>query len=89
MPPTFVHAPHLTPQLPVYVPNEDERKDPVLYAKNVRQYMLKYSKLIPTDSKFEDKLVYHRMVKVSTGPPSKRVVKQDDASSATITAKAL
>jgi hypothetical protein len=27
-------------QLPVYVPTDEERGDPVLYAQNVREYMV-------------------------------------------------
>ena len=41
----------------MYVPSEDERKDPALYASNVRQYMLKYSKLTPSDSSYQVRLL--------------------------------
>ena len=50
-------------QLPVYVPSEEERKDPALYAANVRQYMLKYSKLTPSESTYQDKMAYHALLK--------------------------
>ncbi|KIY98806.1 lysophosphatidylcholine acyltransferase/ lyso-PAF acetyltransferase [Monoraphidium neglectum] len=37
---------------------EDEQKDPKLYAANVRQYMLRYSGLKPSDATLEDKRRY-------------------------------
>ena len=33
-------------QLPVYAPNEEERQSPVLYAANVREYMVRSSLLL-------------------------------------------
>ena len=69
----------------MYVPSEDEKKDPVLYASNVRQYMLKYSKLTPSDSTYADKLVYHGLLK-GTGK-SKLDAKPDAVP--TVTAKAM
>jgi len=40
--------------LPVYVPNEEEKKDPFLYAENVRQYMAKELNLPCTNHSLED-----------------------------------
>lgn len=82
-------------QLPVYVPNEDERKDPVLYANNVRQYMLKYSKLTPIESTFQDKLAYHSLLGLSSKKKSElaQQKKDDDAAvdrrAPTVVAKAI
>ncbi|GMH43522.1 hypothetical protein BSKO_11444 [Bryopsis sp. KO-2023] len=49
--------------LPVYVPSEEEKKDPQLFANNVRDYMLKFSQLKSSDSGLSDKKVYHAMIK--------------------------
>lgn len=47
MSPALQHPPSTQPnptcphmQLPVYVPNEEEREDPKLFASNVRKYMV-------------------------------------------------
>ena len=33
-------------QLPIYIPSEEERNDTLLYAKNVRQYMVQFTTLV-------------------------------------------
>lgn len=43
-------------ELPVYVPNEDEKADPHLYANNVRNEMLKASGFFPSDATFDQKM---------------------------------
>lgn len=62
-------------ELPPYFPSEQERGDPALYAANVRQYMLKYSKLQATDATMEDKRRYQEVLKsslMSAADPGKR-----------------
>ena len=34
------HNLHCLLQLPIYIPSDEERRDPLLYAQNVRQYMV-------------------------------------------------
>lgn len=54
-------------QLPVYVPTAEEKSDPVLYANNVRDYMLRAGRelfgLHACDSNLEWKRKYHELVK--------------------------
>ena len=40
--------------LPVYNPSEEEKEDPFLFARNVRNYMANYAKIPYTDHSFED-----------------------------------
>ncbi|XP_065676603.1 lysophosphatidylcholine acyltransferase 2-like [Hydra vulgaris] len=40
--------------LPVYTPNEKEKKDPFLYARNVREYMAKLAEIPVSDHSYED-----------------------------------
>eukprot|EP01126_Amoeba_proteus_P004135 TRINITY_DN11405_c0_g1_i1.p1 TRINITY_DN11405_c0_g1~~TRINITY_DN11405_c0_g1_i1.p1 ORF type:complete len:367 (+),score=81.17 TRINITY_DN11405_c0_g1_i1:479-1579(+) len=40
--------------LPVYQPSEEEKKDPFLYARNVRDAMAKYMRIRTTDHSYED-----------------------------------
>ena len=56
-------------QLPVYVPSIEEHRDPALYASNVREYMLKYSNLKPSDAVLADKRAYHQ--KLRAGPTTR------------------
>lgn len=53
-------------ELPVYVPSLEEQQDPVLYANNVREYMLRYGSqlfgLKPIDSGLEWKRKYHELL---------------------------
>ncbi|BDA48874.1 probable lysophosphatidylcholine acyltransferase 1 [Coccomyxa sp. Obi] len=60
-------------ELPVYVPTEEEQKDPVLYAHNVREYMLRYSGLKPSSALLADKRAYHAKLKGEALPASKKV----------------
>ena len=52
-------------ELPLYVPSEEERQDPVLFANNVRATMLQFGSgwLKPSNSTFEDKMVYYSLHK--------------------------
>lgn len=45
--------------LPVYYPNEAEKKDPKLFADNVRQVMAKALNVPVSEATFQDKLAYH------------------------------
>lgn len=56
-------------ELPVYYPTAEEQADPVLYARNVRNYMLKYSKLQPSDAGLEDKRAYQDRLRREHGIP--------------------
>lgn len=44
--------------LPVYVPNEEEKKNPALYAKNVREALLQVSQFEPSEASLTDKIAY-------------------------------
>jgi len=44
--------------LPVYVPNEEEKANPALYAQNVRDALLQVSGMSETESSLEDKIAY-------------------------------
>lgn len=49
-------------ELPVYIPSEEEKADPHLYANNVRQFMLEHSALKESDASYDDKRMYHAML---------------------------
>nr|AYE66857.1 LPEAT [Lobosphaera incisa] len=53
-------------ELPVYVPTAEEQKDPVLYAANVRDYMLRRSGLKPAKAVLQDKRAYHALLQGKT-----------------------
>eukprot|EP00339_Tiarina_fusa_P015910 CAMPEP_0117040488 /NCGR_PEP_ID=MMETSP0472-20121206/28331_1 /TAXON_ID=693140 ORGANISM="Tiarina fusus, Strain LIS" /NCGR_SAMPLE_ID=MMETSP0472 /ASSEMBLY_ACC=CAM_ASM_000603 /LENGTH=205 /DNA_ID=CAMNT_0004751233 /DNA_START=365 /DNA_END=978 /DNA_ORIENTATION=- len=44
--------------LPVYVPNEEEKQNPALYAQNVREAILEVSKLKDSGASLEDKIAF-------------------------------
>eukprot|EP00198_Chlamydomonas_reinhardtii_P002368 XP_001691704.1 predicted protein [Chlamydomonas reinhardtii] len=48
--------------LPMYVPSQEERDDPALYAENVRQMMVKYTKIPSCEDTFGDKLEFFKYV---------------------------
>ncbi|GLC33057.1 hypothetical protein PLESTB_000375200 [Pleodorina starrii] len=48
--------------LPLYEPSAEERADPALYAENVRQLMVKYSKLPACEDTYADKLAFFKYV---------------------------
>lgn len=48
--------------LPIYYPSEDEKKDPELYADNVRKFMSKESGIPLGIGTREDKMKYHEMI---------------------------
>ncbi|KAK9815838.1 hypothetical protein WJX72_010562 [[Myrmecia] bisecta] len=49
-------------ELPVYVPSPEEQQDPVMYAANVREYMLRWSGLKPSKALLRDKRAYHAIL---------------------------
>ena len=49
--------------LPVYNPSEEEKKDPALYAENVRKYMAKHSGLLLSESSVEEKKEYLELIR--------------------------
>jgi len=49
--------------LPVYIPNEAEKKDPQLYANNVRKAMSEASGLPLNDANFTDKINYLKRIR--------------------------
>lgn len=51
---------------PVYYPSETERKDPALYANNVREVMRKELNCGLSESSYQDKLVYHELLRQSS-----------------------
>ncbi|KAJ8908274.1 hypothetical protein NDN08_008365 [Rhodosorus marinus] len=48
---------------PLYVPSENEKTDPVLYSRNVRDYMAKAAKLKLSPSTYFDKIEYHAILR--------------------------
>lgn len=48
--------------LPVYIPNEEEKKDPSLFAENVRRKMAAVVNLPLKDATRNDKMRYHELV---------------------------
>lgn len=54
-------------ELPVYYPSEEERRDPRLYAANVRKLMLEFSGLQPTAATYTDKMAYMQRLKQEYG----------------------
>ncbi|KAG2438115.1 hypothetical protein HXX76_005724 [Chlamydomonas incerta] len=48
--------------LPLYVPSQEEKADPALYAENVRQMMVKYTKIPSCEDTFADKLEFFKYV---------------------------
>eukprot|EP00892_Ulva_mutabilis_P012070 jgi/Ulvmu1/9235/UM005_0335.1 len=68
---SFLHSAQIF-ELPMYHPDEEEQSDPRLYADNVRQYMLKWGNKLglemkESDSGYEDKKEYHRLLRASLG----------------------
>lgn len=53
-------------QLPVYVPSEEEQRDPAKFAANVRSYMSESCGLLASESTFDDKLHYHFLLSGKT-----------------------
>eukprot|EP01095_Lingulamoeba_sp_RSL-Kostka_P003947 TRINITY_DN15063_c0_g1_i1.p1 TRINITY_DN15063_c0_g1~~TRINITY_DN15063_c0_g1_i1.p1 ORF type:complete len:317 (+),score=97.39 TRINITY_DN15063_c0_g1_i1:65-1015(+) len=49
--------------LPVYVPSEEEKEDPKLYALNLSKYMSKYSSQTLTESSYDDKRDYLKLIR--------------------------
>ncbi len=58
-------------QLPLYVPSEEERADPALYASNVREMMSKYGKIPTCELTYAEKLQYLQWVEAT--------IKEEDA----------
>jgi lysophosphatidylcholine acyltransferase/lyso-PAF acetyltransferase len=56
--------------LPVYYPNDAEKKDPKLYAQNVREAIAKALKVPTVEASFADKVEYHIHIG-HTKPPKK------------------
>lgn len=54
-------------ELPVYHPSEEERRDPRLYAANVRKLMLDFSGLQSTSATYTDKMAYMQRLKQEYG----------------------
>ncbi|GAX73549.1 hypothetical protein CEUSTIGMA_g1000.t1 [Chlamydomonas eustigma] len=84
----------LFPELPVYNPSEAERKDPALYASNLRTLMVKFGKFEPSNATYEDKMEYHQLIRNGKRKASKQLVeaasaqhvtKQDELSPASST----
>ncbi|EFJ47621.1 hypothetical protein VOLCADRAFT_91941 [Volvox carteri f. nagariensis] len=48
--------------LPLYEPSEAEKADPALYADNVRQMMVKYSKIPACEDTYADKLAFFKYI---------------------------
>jgi len=61
-------------ELPLYKPSPEEAKDPRLLADNVREYMLKHSKLLPSNSTLEDKRDYQAQLKAAHSTPEAKAV---------------
>mmetsp|Transcript_43911 Transcript_43911/g.107776 ORF Transcript_43911/g.107776 Transcript_43911/m.107776 type:complete len:342 (+) Transcript_43911:81-1106(+) len=55
-------------RLKVYYPSAEEKADPKLYANNVRQMLLRYGKLGPTDSTYLDKLEFQSILRGTKVP---------------------
>jgi len=49
--------------LPVYEPSEEEKKDPKLYALNISKYMSKHLNVELTESSYDDKRDYLKMIR--------------------------
>lgn len=49
-------------QLPIYYPSEEEKKDPKLYASNVRELMLREGGFKPSESSLQDCRAYIAML---------------------------
>lgn len=58
-------------QLPLYVPSDEERADPALYANNVREMMSKYGKIPTCELTYAEKLQYLKWVEAT--------IKEEDA----------
>jgi len=56
-------------ELPVYIPSEEEKRNPRLYADNVHAVMLKHSNLLQSSSGFQEKRVYHAKLRGLPPPP--------------------
>ncbi|GJD07870.1 Lysophospholipid acyltransferase LPEAT1 [Galdieria sulphuraria] len=54
--------------LPIYYPNEVEKNDPLVYANNVRAVMQKELKCSLSESSYQDKLVYHGLLRKQDRP---------------------
>jgi lysophosphatidylcholine acyltransferase/lyso-PAF acetyltransferase len=59
-------------ELPVYMPSEEEKQSPRLFADNVRKVMLKYSALTAHDAGFDDKRVFHAALRGQETPVIKK-----------------
>jgi lysophosphatidylcholine acyltransferase / lyso-PAF acetyltransferase len=51
-------------ELPVYVPSEEEKADPALYAENVRKYMLRVGGFKPSEASLVDSRAYIALLEV-------------------------
>lgn len=60
-------------ELPVYVPSEDERADPGLYAHNMREYILRHGQFLPSNATFADKQEYLHLLNVRQDVPPKKL----------------
>ena len=71
----FCFASYIAP----YIPNEDERKNPALYGKNVRLGLLDSmgTKMIGTSHGFEDYLMFRKANMANTGFDTSNVVMED------------
>jgi lysophosphatidylcholine acyltransferase/lyso-PAF acetyltransferase len=68
--------------LPVYYPSEEEKKDPKLYANNVRKVLSKALQIPMVESSFADKVDYHVAIghrkPVTTNAAPTNEVKKDN-----------
>ncbi len=55
-------------QLPVYVPSEEEKKDPTLYAANVRAMMLRVGGFKPSAASLQDSRAYIALLQACPCP---------------------
>lgn len=61
------------PQLPVYVPSEAEKKDPALYASNVRDMMLRVGGFKASPASLQDSRAYIALLQARLNKPNKHV----------------
>ena len=59
------------PQLPVYVPSEAEKKDPTLYANNVRDMMLRVGGFKASPASLQDSRAYIALLQACRNKPHK------------------
>eukprot|EP01026_Neomeris_dumetosa_P057807 TRINITY_DN5340_c0_g1_i7.p1 TRINITY_DN5340_c0_g1~~TRINITY_DN5340_c0_g1_i7.p1 ORF type:complete len:330 (-),score=29.63 TRINITY_DN5340_c0_g1_i7:570-1493(-) len=50
-------------ELPIYVPNQQEKEDPLLFAENVRKQMLEVGGFLSSQATLKDKRDYHKLLR--------------------------